>query len=89
MQVLDLVAHDVRVGIPEHAPAGYVACICRPCMQEPRDDPVSAAREAIWDLYHAGLMDEDHATAALLAISIGLRRMQARRAEHSEGAALG
>jgi len=39
-----------------------------------QDDPVSAARNAIWDLYQAGLIDDDAATVALLAISIGMRR---------------
>jgi hypothetical protein len=41
-----------------------------------QDDPVSAARNAIWQLYQAGLIDDDAATVALLAISIGLRRAQ-------------
>jgi hypothetical protein len=55
-------------------------------MQEPPDDPVSEARDAIWGLFEAGLIDEHHATTALLAISTGVHRMQEAAAEHNAGA---
>jgi hypothetical protein len=66
---------------------GWVCGLQRWCsVQEPPDDPVRDARVAIWRPFEAGLLDEDHATAALLALAVGLRRMQAGRAERSAGA---
>jgi hypothetical protein len=37
-------------------------------------NPVQAARVAIWRLYEQGYMDEDMATAGLLAVDLGTRR---------------
>ena len=37
-------------------------------------DPVDAAREAIWKLFQEGYVDEDMATAGLLAVDLGMRR---------------
>ncbi len=36
--------------------------------------PVEAARVAIWRLFQEGYVDEDMATASLLAVDIGARR---------------
>jgi hypothetical protein len=44
-------------------------------------DPVAAARHAIWLLFEDGQLDVDHATEALLAIDVGIRRMHRRRAD--------
>jgi hypothetical protein len=38
------------------------------------EDALGSAKDAIWRLFDLGLIDEDSATLALLAISIGLRR---------------
>jgi hypothetical protein len=40
--------------------------------------PVEAARVAIWRLFQEGYVDEDMATAGLLAVDIGTRRAQRR-----------
>jgi hypothetical protein len=40
--------------------------------------PVEAARVAIWRLFQEGYVDEDMATAGLLAVDIGTRRTQRR-----------
>jgi hypothetical protein len=37
-------------------------------------DPVEAARVAIWRLFEEGYVDEDMATAGLLAVDVGTRR---------------
>lgn len=37
-------------------------------------DPVDAARLAIWRLFQEGYVDEDMATAGLLALDLGTRR---------------
>jgi hypothetical protein len=39
-----------------------------------RADPVEAARVAIWRLFEEGYVDEDMATASLLAVDLGTRR---------------
>ena len=39
-------------------------------------DPVAAARVAIWRLFQEGYVDEDMATASLLAVDLGTRRAQ-------------
>ena len=39
-------------------------------------DPVHAARIAIWRLFQEGYVDEDMATAGLLAVDLGTRRAQ-------------
>jgi hypothetical protein len=39
-------------------------------------DPVFAARVAIWRLFQEGYVDEDMATAGLLAVDLGTRRVQ-------------
>jgi hypothetical protein len=44
-------------------------------------DPVAAARVAIWRLFQEGYVDEDMATASLLAVDLGTRRAQ----RNSEG----
>jgi hypothetical protein len=41
--------------------------------------PVQAARTAIWRLFEEGYVDEDMATASLLAVDLGTRRAQRRR----------
>lgn len=38
--------------------------------------PVQAARVAIWRLFEEGYVDEDMATAGLLAVDLGTRRTQ-------------
>ena len=53
-------------------------------------DPVVAARVAIWRLFQEGYVDEDMATAGLLAVDLGTRRAQRttpdgyRRDDHFE-----
>ena len=42
---------------------------------------VEAARVAIWRLFEEGYVDEDMATAGLLAVDVGTRRTQRRRIE--------
>jgi hypothetical protein len=42
--------------------------------------PVEAARVAIWRLFQEGYVDEDMATASLLAVDIGTRRTRQRPA---------
>lgn len=37
-------------------------------------NPIDAARLAIWRLYQEGYVDEDMATASLLAVDLGTRR---------------
>jgi hypothetical protein len=39
-------------------------------------NPVDAARIAIWRLFQEGYVDEDMATAGLLAVDLGTRRVQ-------------
>jgi hypothetical protein len=41
-----------------------------------KQDPVEAARVAIWRLFQEGYVDEDMATAGLLAVDLGTRRAQ-------------
>ena len=41
-----------------------------------KSDPVVAARVAIWRLFQEGYVDEDMATAGLLAVDLGMRRAQ-------------
>jgi hypothetical protein len=43
--------------------------------------PVQAARVAIWRLFEEGYVDEDMATAGLLAVDLGTRRTQRRATE--------
>jgi len=38
--------------------------------------PVQAARVAIWRLFEEGYVDEDMATASLLAVDLGTRRVR-------------
>ena len=54
-------------------------------------NPVDEARTAIWRLFQEGYVDEDMATAGLLAVDLGTRRTQrnasgasSRRAEDRE-----
>jgi hypothetical protein len=44
-----------------------------------QSDPVEAARIAIWRLFQEGYVDEDMATASLLAVDLGTRRTGTRR----------
>jgi hypothetical protein len=44
-------------------------------------DPVDAARVAIWRLFQEGYVDEDMATAGLLAVDLGTRRAHRNTAE--------
>ena len=55
-------------------------------MPEPPADAVTEARVAIWHLFEDGLIDEDHATEALLAIGVGLQHVRDSSAERSDGA---
>jgi hypothetical protein len=48
--------------------------------------PVRAARNAIWRLYEDGFVDEDMATAGLLAVDLGTRRRQRRDREQQRAA---
>ena len=48
--------------------------------QAPRTSPVEAARVAIWRLFQEGYVDEDMATAGLLAVDLGTRRTKERKA---------
>ena len=41
--------------------------------------PIDAARVAIWRLFQEGYVDEDMATASLLAVDLGTRRRPANR----------
>jgi hypothetical protein len=43
---------------------------------DPFADPVDAAPVAIWTLFQEGYVDEDMATASLLAVDLGTRRTQ-------------
>ena len=38
------------------------------------NSPIEAARVAIWRLFEEGYVDEDMATASLLAVDVGARR---------------
>jgi hypothetical protein len=49
-------------------------------------NPVDAARVAIWRLFQEGYVDEDMATAGLLAVDLGTRR--ARQGHRIESNAL-
>jgi hypothetical protein len=42
-------------------------------------DPPEATRAAMWQLFEDGLLDENMATAGLLAVDIGMRRSGHRR----------
>jgi hypothetical protein len=42
----------------------------------PQANPVDEARTAIWRLFQEGYVDEDMATAGLLAVDLGTRRTQ-------------
>jgi hypothetical protein len=44
-------------------------------------DPVHEARVAIWRLFQEGYVDEDMATAGLLAVDLGTRRARRKSAE--------
>jgi hypothetical protein len=48
--------------------------------------PVEAARVAIWRLFEEGYVDEDMATASLLAVDLGTRRTQRRHEGRHESA---
>jgi hypothetical protein len=48
----------------------------RPFIKQP--PPVEAARVAIWRLFQEGYVDEDMATAGLLAVDLGTRRAKRR-----------
>lgn len=55
-----------------------------PIMEEqpPQSNPVDEARVAIWRLFQEGYVDEDMATAGLLAVDLGTRR--AKRMPHGD-----
>ena len=48
--------------------------------REAEEDAVAAARQAVRDLYEQGMIDDNHATAALLAIDLGRDRVRRARA---------
>jgi hypothetical protein len=52
-----------------------------PTPTQPQVSPVDAARVAIWRLFEEGYVDEDMATAGLLAVDLGMRRTQHVHAE--------
>ena len=52
-----------------------------PTPSPPQVSPVDAARVAIWRLFEEGYVDEDMATAGLLAVDLGMRRTQRGHAE--------
>jgi hypothetical protein len=47
-----------------------------------KSDPVGEARVAIWRLFQEGYVDEDMATASLLAVDLGTRRAQRNWPSH-------
>ena len=47
-------------------------------------DPVDAARLAIWRLFQEGYVDEDMATAGLLAVDLGTRRVRRNAVDDHE-----
>jgi hypothetical protein len=47
----------------------------------PQVSPVDAARLAIWRLFEEGYVDEDMATAGLLAVDLGMRRTRQGQAQ--------
>ena len=47
-----------------------------PAAPDSPSDPVDAARGAIWRLFEEGYVDENMATAGLLAVDLGRRRTQ-------------
>jgi hypothetical protein len=51
----------------------------------PANTPIHAARLAIWRLFKEGYVDEDMATAGLLAVDLGARRRSST--EHARSAA--
>ena len=51
-----------------------------PTSTQPQANPVDAARVAIWRLFQEGYVDEDMATAGLLAVDLGMRRTQRKHA---------
>ncbi len=62
--------------------AWYATCVCNGMAtgvgqhdaDAPPPSPVSEARVAIWRLFEEGYLDEDGATASLLALDLGTRR---------------
>jgi hypothetical protein len=44
----------------------------------PEPSPIENARVAIWRLFQEGYVDEDMATASLLAVDVGTRRARGR-----------
>jgi hypothetical protein len=46
----------------------------------PQASPIDTARVAIWRLFEEGYVDEDMATAGLLAVDLGMRRTQREHA---------
>jgi hypothetical protein len=58
--------------------------------EQPPDqsNPVHAVRVAIWRLFQDGYVDEDMATASLLAVDLGTRRAQ-RKAQPATSRTLG
>ena len=58
-----------------------------PVSQVDQVDPVEAARVAIWRLFQEGYVDEDMATAGLLAVDLGTRRAHRNSLVRSEDAA--
>ncbi len=55
-----------------------------PAAPEAKADAVDAAREAIWRLFQQGFVDEDMATAGLLAVDLGTRRARRRSSQHED-----
>lgn len=47
-------------------------------------NPVDAARVAIWRLFQEGYVDEDMATAGLLAVDLGTRRARRGATAHAD-----
>jgi hypothetical protein len=50
----------------------------------PQSSAVEAARVAIWRLFQEGYVDEDMATAGLLAVDLGTRRTRRRTSRNRQ-----
>jgi hypothetical protein len=59
-------------------PEGVATSVIEPRNMRRNPTPVEAARVAIWRLFEEGYVDEDMATAGLLAVDVGTRRAQRR-----------
>ncbi len=71
----DQLAHTVDVLEPERQQAAFAHFLStRSEKQASEPDAVCSAQAAIWHLFDAGLIDDNSATVALLAIHVGVQR---------------